>query len=114
VGNRHISEIVRQPGGLLAGLGKGKVFVDMSTVSPSVSRSLAEKVHDQGVDIVDSPVLGSVITLQGHVAIVVGSLGGSGAYVFSWSLAMFVTWLSPKNEIAAIRCSKDLDRPIVV
>src|ERR1700728_611109 len=50
--------------GLLAGFTAGKIFVDMSTVSPAVSRALALKVRDKGADMVDSPVSGSVITLQ--------------------------------------------------
>jgi 3-hydroxyisobutyrate dehydrogenase-like beta-hydroxyacid dehydrogenase len=36
----------------------------MSTVSPSASRALASKVREKGADMVDSPVSGSVITLQ--------------------------------------------------
>jgi 3-hydroxyisobutyrate dehydrogenase-like beta-hydroxyacid dehydrogenase len=52
------------PEGLLAGLGPGKIFVDISTVSPAVSRALAVKVREKGADMVDSPVSGSVITLQ--------------------------------------------------
>jgi len=50
--------------GLLAGLTSGKVFVDISTVSPAVSRALADKVRAKGADMVDSPVSGSVTTLQ--------------------------------------------------
>ncbi len=59
--------------GLLAGLSKGKVFIDMSTVSPAVSRALASKVRETGADMVDSPVSGSVITLQeGKLSVMVG------------------------------------------
>jgi 3-hydroxyisobutyrate dehydrogenase-like beta-hydroxyacid dehydrogenase len=36
----------------------------MSTVSPSASRALASKVREKGADMVDSPVSGSVTTLQ--------------------------------------------------
>jgi 3-hydroxyisobutyrate dehydrogenase len=61
------------PDGLLAGLGKGKIFADMSTVSPAVSRALAAKVREKGADMVDSPVSGSVITLQeGKLSVMVG------------------------------------------
>src|SRR5215467_7048391 len=68
-----ITAVTDGPSGLLAGLGKGKIFVDMSTVSPSVSRSLAAKVREQGSDMVDSPVSGSVITLQeGKLSVMVG------------------------------------------
>ncbi len=51
---------------MLAGLSKGKIFVDMSTVSPAVSRALAAKVREKGADMVDSPVSGSVITFAGR------------------------------------------------
>jgi 3-hydroxyisobutyrate dehydrogenase-like beta-hydroxyacid dehydrogenase len=61
------------PDGLLAAIGKGDIFIDMSTVSPAVSRTLAEKVRAQGADMVDAPVSGSVITLQeGKLSVMVG------------------------------------------
>jgi len=47
--------------------------VDMSTISPEVSRSLAAKVREKGADLVDAPVSGSVITLQeGKLSVMVG------------------------------------------
>jgi 3-hydroxyisobutyrate dehydrogenase-like beta-hydroxyacid dehydrogenase len=59
--------------GLLAGLSAGKIFIDLSTVSPNVSRALAAKVRERGADMVDSPVSGSVITLQeGKLSVMVG------------------------------------------
>ena len=67
------SAITNGPDGLLAGLSSGKLFVDMSTISPDVSRALAAKVRDQGADMVDAPVSGSVITLQqGKLSVMVG------------------------------------------
>src|SRR6185312_15579756 len=48
------------PGGLLAGLGEGKVYVDMSTVSPQASRALAERVSERGAEMLDAPVSGSI------------------------------------------------------
>jgi len=59
-----IHAVAEGPEGLLAGLTPGKIFIDMSTVSPAVSRGLAAKVRALGADMVDSPVSGSVITLQ--------------------------------------------------
>jgi 3-hydroxyisobutyrate dehydrogenase-like beta-hydroxyacid dehydrogenase len=59
--------------GFLAGIGKDKVVVDMSTVSPAVSRAVAEKVREKGADMVDSPVSGSVATLDaGKLSVMVG------------------------------------------
>jgi 3-hydroxyisobutyrate dehydrogenase-like beta-hydroxyacid dehydrogenase len=59
--------------GLLAGLGPGGFYVDMSTVSPEASRALAAKVRERGADMIDAPVSGSVITLQhGRLSVMVG------------------------------------------
>lgn len=59
--------------GILAGISRGKVLVEMSTVSPEVSRALACKVREKGADMVDSPVSGSVVTLQqGKLSVMVG------------------------------------------
>jgi 3-hydroxyisobutyrate dehydrogenase-like beta-hydroxyacid dehydrogenase len=59
-----LASITEGPDGILAGLSAGKILVDMSTVSPAVSRALAAKVREKGADMLDSPVSGSVITLQ--------------------------------------------------
>jgi 3-hydroxyisobutyrate dehydrogenase-like beta-hydroxyacid dehydrogenase len=68
-----VTAIMEGNDGLLAGLGPGKIFVDISTVSPNVSRAFAERVRAKGADMVDSPVSGSVITLQeGKLSVMVG------------------------------------------
>jgi 3-hydroxyisobutyrate dehydrogenase-like beta-hydroxyacid dehydrogenase len=65
--------IVEGPYGILAGLSSGKVLIDMSTVSPEFSRSVATRVRAKGADMVDAPVSGSVITLQeGKLSVMVG------------------------------------------
>ena len=61
------------PDGFIAGAGPGKIVVDMSTVSPALSRDLARQVRDRGARMVDAPVSGSVLTLeQGKLSIMVG------------------------------------------
>jgi 3-hydroxyisobutyrate dehydrogenase-like beta-hydroxyacid dehydrogenase len=68
-----LAAVTDGPDGLVAGLGSGKLVIDMSTVSPAASRALAERVRDKGADMVDSPVSGSVITLeQGKLTMMVG------------------------------------------
>ena len=68
-----LESVANGPDGLLAGLGHGKLLIDMSTVSPAVSRTLAAKVKDKGAAMVDAPVSGSVITLQqGKLSVMVG------------------------------------------
>jgi len=59
-----LQAIAEGPDGMLASLGPGKLLIDMSTVSPAFSRSIAAKVREKGADMVDAPVSGSVVTLQ--------------------------------------------------
>jgi len=68
-----IAAVTDGPDGIVAGLSAGKLFIDMSTVSPEVSRATATKVRAKGADMVDAPVSGSVITLQeGKLSVMVG------------------------------------------
>jgi 3-hydroxyisobutyrate dehydrogenase-like beta-hydroxyacid dehydrogenase len=68
-----LTAVTDGPDGLIAGLSAGKFHIDMSTVSPEVSRTLAAKVREKGADMVDAPVSGSVITLQqGKLSVMVG------------------------------------------
>jgi len=64
--------VVNGNDGVLAGLAPGKIFVDMSTVSPAASREIASQVSARGAQMLDCPVSGSVITLeQGNVSLMV-------------------------------------------
>lgn len=57
---------------ILAGLSAGQIYIDMSTVSPTVIRDIAEKVSVKGATMLDAPVSGSKLTLeQGKLAIMV-------------------------------------------
>jgi 3-hydroxyisobutyrate dehydrogenase-like beta-hydroxyacid dehydrogenase len=74
-----LEQVAAGPDGLLAGLGPGKVWVDVSTVSPSASRALAEQVSKLGAAMLDAPVSGSVPQVQtGTLTIMVG--GDSDIY----------------------------------
>jgi 3-hydroxyisobutyrate dehydrogenase-like beta-hydroxyacid dehydrogenase len=65
--------VANGPDGFLAGLTKGKILIDMSTVSPTYSREIAARVREKGAEMVDAPVSGSVITLQeGKLSVMVG------------------------------------------
>jgi len=68
-----LDSIASGPDGLVAGLGPGKIVIDMSTVSPAMSQALAARVREKGADMMDSPVSGSVATLeQGKLTMMVG------------------------------------------
>jgi 3-hydroxyisobutyrate dehydrogenase-like beta-hydroxyacid dehydrogenase len=68
-----LEAITSGPNGILAGLAPGKVYVDMSTVSPHVSRELAERVWALGAEMLDAPVSGSLPAAEsGSLTIMVG------------------------------------------
>jgi 3-hydroxyisobutyrate dehydrogenase-like beta-hydroxyacid dehydrogenase len=59
--------------GVVAGLAAGKIYIDMSTVSPAASRDIAHEVAAKGAHMLDAPVSGSVITLEeGKLSFMVG------------------------------------------
>ena len=65
--------------GILAGLAAGKIWVEMSTVSPRASRELAQRVRSCGARMLDAPVSGSVPQVKtGTLTIMVG--GDEHAY----------------------------------
>jgi 2-hydroxy-3-oxopropionate reductase len=47
--------------GVAAGLGKGKVVVDMSSISPIATKQFAERVRKTGADYLDAPVSGGEV-----------------------------------------------------
>ena len=71
--SKSLDAVSSGPDGVIAGLSAGKVMVDSSTISPAMSREVAEKVRAKGADMVDAPVSGSVITLEsGKLSVMVG------------------------------------------
>src|SRR5918998_2505086 len=61
------------PDGVLAGLGEGKVWADISTIAPDASVALAERVRATGASFLDCPVSGSPATLAaGQMSVMVG------------------------------------------
>jgi 3-hydroxyisobutyrate dehydrogenase-like beta-hydroxyacid dehydrogenase len=76
--SKSLEAVADGPDGFLAGLGKGKVVIDMSTVSPAVSKTVVEKAREKGAAMVDSPVSGSVATLDaGKLSVMVGGNRGT-------------------------------------
>ena len=74
-----LEQVASGPDGILAGLGARKTWIDVSTVSPGVSRKLATQVREHGATMLDAPVSGSVPQVQtGTLTIMVG--GDEDAY----------------------------------
>lgn len=53
-----VQQVVTGPSGVLEGLRKGAVLVDMSTISPMVTQDLAKAVRSKGAEMLDAPVSG--------------------------------------------------------
>lgn len=52
----HVEEAVFGPGGVSEGIAKGALYVDMSTIAPSMTDSLARRLGERGIRMVDAPV----------------------------------------------------------
>jgi 3-hydroxyisobutyrate dehydrogenase len=68
--NENVKEVVD---GILPHIKKGTIYVDMSTISPDVSKELAKKVKNSGSVMMDVPVVKSkAAAIAGNLGIYVG------------------------------------------
>jgi 3-hydroxyisobutyrate dehydrogenase-like beta-hydroxyacid dehydrogenase len=59
--------------GIIAGLRKDAVYLDMSTIDPDASRSIAAEFAEAGLAMMDAPISGTTLTLgQGKASLMVG------------------------------------------
>jgi 3-hydroxyisobutyrate dehydrogenase len=69
----QVEEVVAGKNGVLAGAHKGLIIIDMSTISPTVSRALAQQATEKGAHFLDAPVSGgSQGAINGTLTIMVG------------------------------------------
>lgn len=59
-----LAAVTNGPDGILAGLSAGKIYVDMSTVSPRLIRDLAGRVAQTGARMLEAPVSGSIPAVE--------------------------------------------------
>jgi 3-hydroxyisobutyrate dehydrogenase-like beta-hydroxyacid dehydrogenase len=72
-GPKEVEQVVRGPSGFLSSNCKGKYWVDMTTSSPRLMRTLAAEFEAQGGHAVDAPVTGSVdAAIRGDMPMFVG------------------------------------------
>jgi 3-hydroxyisobutyrate dehydrogenase len=71
--DQAIRDVFTGPDGLLQGPERGKLLVNMSTVSPGISEEMAARCQEQGHTYLDAPVSGSVKQAEtGQLVIMVG------------------------------------------
>ena len=69
----HVKEVVLGKNGLIEGMKPGSVFIDMSSISPIVSRELSQKLEEIGVEMLDAPVSGGEPkAIDGTLSVMVG------------------------------------------
>ena len=56
--DQQLTEIALGPDGILAGAAKGKTLIDMSTVAPQTEQTIATKLAERGMAMIDAPVSG--------------------------------------------------------
>lgn len=78
-----VQELVTGPRGVLEGAREGTVVVDMSTIAPSVSRSLYALCKERGIGFLDAPVSGGT---QGAQAGTLAIMAGGDREVFEAAL----------------------------
>jgi len=68
-----VEEVIFGRNGVIEGAAAGSVVVYMSTVSPSATRSMAERLVEQGVSMLDAPVSGGEVgAINATLSIMVG------------------------------------------
>ena len=68
-----VSDIVIGPQGIIHGASAGHLIIDMSTISPEVTRQLAAELNDKNINMLDAPVSGGEQgAIEGTLSIMVG------------------------------------------
>jgi len=68
-----VEEVILGPNGVIHGAHPGLIVIDMSTISPTVTRRIAQKLAEKGVKMLDAPVSGGDIgAKKGTLSIMVG------------------------------------------
>jgi 2-hydroxy-3-oxopropionate reductase len=68
-----VEQVLFAENGVSAGLGAGKLFIDMSSISPIATKEFAKRLAAAGCDYLDAPVSGGQIgAKQGTLTIMVG------------------------------------------
>jgi len=76
---KAVRSVALGPDGIVSGIGKGCIFIDMSTIEPEESRAVAEEFEKAGAIMLDGPLSGSPVTVKaGNASIMIG--GDEEAY----------------------------------
>lgn len=69
----HVKEVVLGEDGVIEGAKAGAIVVDMSSIAPLVSREIAVKLAEKGIEMIDAPVSGGEPkAIEGTLSVMVG------------------------------------------
>jgi 2-hydroxy-3-oxopropionate reductase len=69
----HVKTVILGKDGVIEGVQKGKIVVDMSSIAPAVSQEVGKALAEKGVEFLDAPVSGGEPkAIDGTLAIMVG------------------------------------------
>jgi 3-hydroxyisobutyrate dehydrogenase-like beta-hydroxyacid dehydrogenase len=70
---KAVRNVALGPDGIVSGIGKGGIFIDMSTIEPEESHAVAEEFSKAGAIMLDGPLSGSPVTVKaGNASIMIG------------------------------------------
>ncbi len=73
----HVEDVLFSPGGVAAGLSKGSIVVDMSSISPVATKDFAARINALGCEYLDAPVSGGEVGAKAATLTIM--VGGSQA-----------------------------------
>jgi 2-hydroxy-3-oxopropionate reductase len=69
----HVKQVVLGENGVIEGAKKGAIVIDMSSIAPLVSREVAKKLAEKGIEMIDAPVSGGEPkAIDGTLSVMVG------------------------------------------
>ncbi|MDE2228245.1 MAG: 3-hydroxyisobutyrate dehydrogenase [Alphaproteobacteria bacterium] len=80
---KHVDEVYRGAGGVLASAAKGALLIDSSTIDVATARAVAAEAQKRGFDMLDAPVSGGV---AGAAAATLTFMVGGGDAAFARAL----------------------------
>ena len=73
----HVEDVLFGENGVAEGLSKGKIVVDMSSISPVATKEFAKRINDLGCEYLDAPVSGGEVGAKAASLTIM--IGGSEA-----------------------------------
>jgi 3-hydroxyisobutyrate dehydrogenase-like beta-hydroxyacid dehydrogenase len=99
------------PDGVISGLAKGGIYLDMSTINPEVTREIAAEFEKAGRHMLDSPISGSPVTVKaGQASLMIG--GDKAAFdrvaEMLTAIGPKVTYIGPSSMATTMKIAVNL------